>query len=220
MIRNSVYFFVTLALIAVAGFWPSYFSRVHEETELRVHLHGAVMSMWLLMLIGQSYLIRSDRRALHRLVGKVSYLLVPLIVFSTLTLERFRLQESVGGLTPELLYFVYVVLSLVGLFMLAYAWRCTTERTPQLHMRYMACTALPLIDPYRSTTSYQSPRHYLPYHAGCHLRSDRCHSSLADLLGSTTARPGPGFSRDAWRVSSRSNSHVLFVRAAVVAHIR
>ena len=120
MIRNSVYFFVVLALIAVAGFWPSYFSRIHEETEFRVHLHGAAMSTWLLMLIGQSYLIRSDRGALHRLVGTVSYLLVPLIVFSALTLHRFRLQASVEDLPPELLSAsVYGTLGLVGVFVVA-----------------------------------------------------------------------------------------------------
>ena len=148
MIRNSVYFFVVLALIAVAGFWPSYFSRIHEETEFRVHLHGAAMSTWLLMLIGQSYLIRSDRGALHRLVGTVSYLLVPLIVFSALTLHRFRLQASVEYLPPELLSAsVYGTLGLVGVFVVVYTLAIYHRRTPQLHMRYMACTALPLIDP-------------------------------------------------------------------------
>jgi uncharacterized membrane protein YozB (DUF420 family) len=147
LVRNSVYFFVALVLVAIAGFWPSYFSRIHQEAELRVHLHGAAMSLWCLMLVVQSYLIRTDRRGLHRQVGKLSYALVPFIFLSTLTLQRIRVQESAEGLTPELLYFLYVVLSLLAVFVFTYALAIYHRRRPQVHMRYMACTALPLIDP-------------------------------------------------------------------------
>ena len=44
MIRYSVFFFATLALFAVAGFWPSYVSRMSEEKNIHVHFHGLVMA--------------------------------------------------------------------------------------------------------------------------------------------------------------------------------
>jgi len=38
------------------------------------------------MLISQSYLIRTNRREIHRMMGKLSYLLAPLVIISTLLL--------------------------------------------------------------------------------------------------------------------------------------
>jgi hypothetical protein len=147
VIRNSVYFFAALGLFAVAGFWPSYVSRVHQETNLHVHLHGVAMALWCLMLITQGYLIRSDYRPAHRLVGIFSLILVPLIVFSTLSLAHFRVQAAGKEPSTELLYFLYVQLSLLAVFVLAYVLAIANRRTPSIHSGYMVCTALTLVDP-------------------------------------------------------------------------
>jgi hypothetical protein len=147
MIRNGVFLFSVLALFAIAGFWPSYVSRVSEEKNLHVHLHGLVMALWLLLLISQAFFIRSDRRALHRLAGKVSYILVPLIVLSTLSLSHFRVQENAKELPTELLYFLYIQLSLLVVFVVAYSMAIVNRHSPRIHARYIACTALALIDP-------------------------------------------------------------------------
>jgi hypothetical protein len=147
MIRNGVYFFAALGLFAIAGFWPSYVSRVHQETNLHVHLHGVAMALWCLMLITQGYLIRSDYRPAHRLVGTFSFILVPLIVFSTLSLAHFRVQEAGKDPSTELLYFLYVQLSLLVVFVVAYVLAIANRRTPSIHSGYMVCTALTLVDP-------------------------------------------------------------------------
>jgi hypothetical protein len=147
MIRYSVFFFATLALFAVAGFWPSYVSRISEEKNIHVHFHGLVMALWLLLLISQAFLIRSGHRALHRLAGKASYVLVPLIVMSTVSLSHFRVQESGTELPADLLYFLYIQLSLLVVFVLAYSMAMFNRQSPRIHARYIACTALAVIDP-------------------------------------------------------------------------
>lgn len=147
MIRNGVYFFAILGLFAIAGFWPSYLSRVNQETNLPVHLHGAAMALWCVMLITQGYLIRSDYRPAHRLVGKFSFILVPVIVLSTLSLAHFRVQEAGKEPSTEILYFLYVQLSLLVVFVLAYVLAIANRRTPSIHAGYMVCTALALVDP-------------------------------------------------------------------------
>jgi len=147
MIRNSVYFFTLLALFAIAAFWPSYLSRATSIPEVRVHLHGAVMALWVAMLITQAFLIRNGARPTHRLIGKASYVLAPLIVLSTLALAHLRLHEAGDEPPVDLLYFVYVQLAMLSLFVLAYVLAIKHRKTPQLHARYMACTALALFDP-------------------------------------------------------------------------
>jgi len=147
MIRNSVYFFTLLALFAIAAFWPSYLSRATSIPEVRVHLHGAVMALWVAMLITQAFLIRNGARPTHRLIGKASYVLAPLIVLSTLALAHLRMHEAGDDPPVDLLYFVYVQLAMLSLFVLAYVLAIKHRKTPQLHARYMACTALALFDP-------------------------------------------------------------------------
>lgn len=147
MIRNSVFFFAVLGLFAIAGFWPSYLSRVNQESNLHVHLHGVAMALWCLLLITQGYLIRSDYRPAHRLVGTFSFILVPVIVFSTLSLAHFGVQEGGKAPSTEILYFLYVQLSLLVVFVLAYVLAIANRRTPSIHAGYMVCTALTLVDP-------------------------------------------------------------------------
>ena len=111
MYRTSVYYFVGLLLLAVIGFWPTYFAPPKPETDWHPHLHGIAMFAWVVLLIAQSGLIAARRNDIHRRLGKVSFALVPVIVVSTLLLAAHRLrQES----TADVLYFLYVQLSLLA----------------------------------------------------------------------------------------------------------
>ena len=147
MYRSAVFFFVLLALFAVAGFWPSYLSRLGEVREFRVHYHGIATALWILLLITQAYLMRSGHREMHRRTGRISFVLAPLVVFSILTLAHVRLRDSGAAPSEELLYFFYVQLMLSVLFALAYGLAILHRRDPQRHARYMICTALTPIDP-------------------------------------------------------------------------
>jgi uncharacterized membrane protein len=151
--RSSIYLALLLPFI-VAGFWPTYFSRIPVETSIRVHVHGVAMSLWYLLLVGQAYLIRTNRRPLHRKIGRLSYVLVPVIALSTLSMAHHRLQES--GLNPETLYFFYVQLSLLVYFLLAYGLAIANKAIPLVHARFMVCTALALIDPIFGRILYNS----------------------------------------------------------------
>lgn len=142
--RRSVYFFAALFAVAVVAFWPSYFAAPKHEPDYRVHFHGAVMFLWVALLCVQAFLIRGDRRAAHRALGRVAFVLVPAIIVSTLLLQQFRLKAR---LDAEMLYFHYVVLSLLVAFTVAFALAMANRHRPAVHGRYMVCTALALIDP-------------------------------------------------------------------------
>jgi hypothetical protein len=144
MYRAAPFYFVALLLLSVPAFWPTYFAPKVYEADWHVHLHGVAMFLWLAMLIGQAWLARARVFGAHRLVGKASYVLVPVIVASTLLLDSYRMRS---GINAEFLYFFWVQLTLLVQFLVAYALAIHNRATPPIHMRFMACTALALVDP-------------------------------------------------------------------------
>ena len=71
------YLAITIMLIAmvIRGFWPSYFGPMLSGGAVRhwiIHVHGAVFSGWMLLLLAQVVLVSSRRVALHRRVGNVA----------------------------------------------------------------------------------------------------------------------------------------------------
>lgn len=146
MPRHSLFWFATLGVLAAVAFWPSYLVRL-TDVGLPVHVHAVAMTAWIVLLVAQAWLMRSGRRAAHRVLGRVSYVLVPLTVLATLALARHMLRHSKTPLTQETLYFLYVQLSLIAVFAFAWAQAIRHRATPQLHAAYMIGTALALVDP-------------------------------------------------------------------------
>jgi hypothetical protein len=144
MYRASPFLFAALLLAAIPAFWPSYLFPKKYEADWHVHLHGIAMFLWMLLLIVQSTLATRGPLGAHRALGKTSFVLVPVIVASTLLLAHYRMRS---GLNKELLYFFYVQVALLVQFLVAWFFAMANRRMPPVHMRFMACTALALVDP-------------------------------------------------------------------------
>lgn len=143
--RYSFLFFIVIPLFAIWGFWQTYFVGSVRPISSYDHVHGIAMFGWCFMLIVQSTLIRQRKQSLHRAVGKISYLLVPLIILSTLVLANSLL--NVRGLTFEGLYVLMLQMTILAQFVVFYSMAIRNRKRPDVHARYMICTALPLIDP-------------------------------------------------------------------------
>ena len=76
--RAPYYMLVVIAVI-VAGFWPSYFS-IWGTVPWQFHAHGVAASIWVLMVLVQSWTVHRDQLPLHRAVGKSSLLLFPFLI--------------------------------------------------------------------------------------------------------------------------------------------
>lgn len=146
MIRKSFAGFALLGVAAIAAFWPSYVTRL-TDVGLPVHAHAVAMTAWIVLLVAQAWLMRSGRRAAHRALGRVSYVLAPLTVLATLALARHMLRHAKTPLTDETLYFLYLQLSLIAVFALCWTQAIRHRRTPHLHAAWMIGTALALVDP-------------------------------------------------------------------------
>ena len=104
MARQAVFFFLAFLLVAIIGFWPTYFTRIEEMASWRVHAHGVFLFGWCLLLVAQAWLIRDRRGNWHRALGKASYVLAPLIVVSALVVEHGVLLKAAGKYNEETLY--------------------------------------------------------------------------------------------------------------------
>lgn len=143
--QRSYVYFILFFVCVVTGFWFTYFVKILDMESYRMHLHGVTLLLWCAMLIVQPYLIRTRRYALHKRVGKLSYVLVPLIVLTTLDLFHFRLRDAAMG--PVDLAFVALVVNALIAFLILYGLAIYHRKTPAIHARYMICTVFPMFTP-------------------------------------------------------------------------
>jgi hypothetical protein len=78
--HNLGYWFLFLILLVLAGFYSSYFLVFFQPTPSIIHIHFTLMTLWIVMLIVQPFLIKYKKVAIHRMLGKISYVLVPLVL--------------------------------------------------------------------------------------------------------------------------------------------
>lgn len=145
----SVLFLIVLLVVGI-GFFKTYFSFFPRFQGLptMAHFHAIGFLSWFALLTVQPLLIRDGRFALHRTLGKFSYVLVPYIALTVIgmTRESYHLKGRawlLGGQPPSL-YF-----ALLGLtsFLLLYSLAIIYRREPDYHMRYMVGTILALLPP-------------------------------------------------------------------------
>ena len=142
--RNATFALASLFLFAFWGFWPNYFSQLLDQSNWRFHFHSVSLISWCLLMVLQAYLIRSNKRATHRATGKLSYLIVPLIIVSTILLSHY--QEKPRDLDVGM-FGIAIVTTLLLQFVFAYGLAIYHRHSPTIHARFMICTALPMIPP-------------------------------------------------------------------------
>lgn len=143
---NSSVVFIGFLLISFIAFWPTYYA-VFFSSEFYIHLHAFLAVIWFAMLIAQPYLIKSRRLDLHKLIGKASYLVAPLVVFSILLLANSRINAVPESFYPIQTYILYLQVSLALLFAITYGFAVNYRNTKPIHARLMAATAFTFIDP-------------------------------------------------------------------------
>jgi hypothetical protein len=147
VVRYSGYGFAVLSLAAVAAFWPGYLSRPLATIDGTTHVHAAVMAAWCALLVAQPFLVRRGRVRVHRALGKLSYVLAPIIVVTALRLTQLLLQDQPLEALREGARYVYLPVSGALLFGASYALAMRFRRRSALHARFMVGTALSFVDP-------------------------------------------------------------------------
>src|SRR3954469_11959105 len=84
---------ILIALIAVAGFWPTYFGPLVLGTlvqPLLIHVHAVVFTGWLVLFFFQAYFAATKRIQLHLALGKAGIWYGVLLIIVGLTTGVIR----------------------------------------------------------------------------------------------------------------------------------
>jgi hypothetical protein len=150
--RNLGYVSIVLLPLFIAGFWIPYFSEIphfDQSITLAVHVHAVLLFTFLILLIVQPLLIRYKAFSTHRILGKVSNILVPLaLVFSVAMLWKDYHEHLADGATLAMArnaeFLSTAQLLLFGtLYVVSIA--SIRQRDVATHMRCMICIALVLL---------------------------------------------------------------------------
>lgn len=146
LFQKSYFYFIVFFLFMLWGFWLTYFTKIFDQENYRMHLHGAALILWCLMLIIQPYLIRTKQVKIHRRIGTFSYILVPFLLFTTVDLFKYRLKA--GAVLSNLDNFaVALVLNALVVFVILYGLAIYHKGKGVVHARYMLCTVFPMFPP-------------------------------------------------------------------------
>ncbi len=144
--KRLAYFFGVIALITFVGFYKKYFSLIPDFPGLKNihHFHAIALATWLTMLIVQPILIVKHNLGLHRVIGKLSYLLIPFLFVSMILVYHNQYLRMVAEVKPEIetLAFVFSPTTDAIPFLIYYVLAIFNKRETPKHMRYMICTGL------------------------------------------------------------------------------
>jgi hypothetical protein len=126
---------IATAIVAFIGFAPTYYLKpLYSAPALSplVHLHGFLMTAWIVLLGAQTYLVRVRRTDLHRRLGVGGAILAALI--ATVTVLTAIAAVRAGRISPGRLAIPFgTVVQFLAFVGAAVALR----RTPEAHKRLM-----------------------------------------------------------------------------------
>ncbi|MFH4964254.1 hypothetical protein V8G69_04560 [Gaetbulibacter sp. M235] len=144
---NVGYYFIGLIVFSFLGFWPSYFSKFFDGTadfNIYFHFHFVMAMLWIMLLIIQPILIKKKKMSIHRQVGKLSFIVLPLLIVSVILLKHSLMNpETIEGLGLSLWFSVKHIAILGVMFTIAMAYR----HNMQIHARAMIATGIEFIEP-------------------------------------------------------------------------
>lgn len=148
---KAIIFGMALVFIIVhLGFGATYikhFPKFEKYTWVH-HIHGALMGAWVLLLIAQPVFIHYKKFALHHLLGKMSYVLAPLMIVSMFFIAKNKYERNiltksaVDVMTVQSITWMQTVL-----FTFFYSLAIYFRKNTYFHMRLMIGTAIVMLGP-------------------------------------------------------------------------
>lgn len=148
--RLYTWFAILMPIIVLLGFARTYYLKGLFDTpaipSLLVHLHGAVMTSWVVLFMVQVWLVSSRRVRVHQRLGKIGAVLAVLVfVVGVAT----GIASAARGASPGLpaLQFLVVPLGDMLLFAGLIGTALYYRRRMDIHKRLMLVAAINLLTP-------------------------------------------------------------------------
>lgn len=142
-------FIVVLIGATILAFWRSYFAKI-SAAPAGFHIHGLTASLWMLLLLAQSWTPHRRQMATHRLVGRATFVAVPLFAAGSMAVVHSMAVATVGGDPLYALWgaqLAFIDVLAFGAVLYAAAMALRHRREVRLHAGFMLSTALPLVSP-------------------------------------------------------------------------
>lgn len=138
-------------LVAVIGFARTYYLKVAfgtPELSALKHLHGLVMTSWLVLFVVQVRLVATGRTAIHRKVGIAGALIAFMVVFAATDLAITSAREGFTPLaTLSPLVFLVLPMGEVVTFTVLITAAILLRKRPEYHKRLMVVGTLSMLTP-------------------------------------------------------------------------
>lgn len=145
---KTIIFGMAMLFIALQiGFHPTYlqYFPAFKEFNWVHHTHGVLMVSWMVMLVIQPFLILKRKYHLHRLIGKISYIIAPLMVISMYLVMRIGYLNTVNKIDFKEVASLQAltIIELIS-FAIFYSLAIINKKDIAKHKRYMIGTSFPL----------------------------------------------------------------------------
>src|SRR5690242_19835730 len=100
--RYLGYFLMLLVPIVVVGFWRTYFGQFPGFKNLLAthHYHAVAASLWIILLVAQPILIQYKQLRWHRILGKVSYVVFPMLLLGLALMIQMNMASLQSLFVP------------------------------------------------------------------------------------------------------------------------
>ncbi len=95
------WFLLLLIPLTFLGFYPTYFSILLSPMNSVYHLHAFFMVLWIVMAIVQPFLIHQNKIVAHKLIGKISYGVMPLVFITGYLVIRHTYYANLDRYTEK-----------------------------------------------------------------------------------------------------------------------
>jgi hypothetical protein len=143
-------FFVLILCFTFLGFYKSYFVLFTSDKPIPAshHFHTALFLFWFLLIFIQPVLIKRGYLKLHRFLGRSSYVMMPLLVFSVYIMTRNQFQREIRIFPlADCIAHLIIPLPQLVIFVAMYILAVIHAKDVGLHVRYILCASLVLIGP-------------------------------------------------------------------------
>jgi len=163
--RPARFFYPGLAIVAAAviflGFARTYYLKEFFATPRLpwlLHLHGAVMTAWIVLFIGQVTLVEKGRTDIHRQLGIVGGILAAaiIIVGPVVAIRGARLGHHAPGTNP--LGFLEIPFGDIVVFGTLVGAALWYRHRPELHKRLMLVATIAILPPGVARWPFHLPR--------------------------------------------------------------
>lgn len=142
-------FFIGIVLISLIGFFNTYFKFFPEFDRFPfiIHIHFLAFVSWFFLLIIQPILIKRNQRNLHKKIGKLSYLIAPIILLTIMMLISKQVTRELSTPDNHAAMTAFVGLIDIITFSTFYIIAMTHTKNLRWHVAFLMASSLVILNP-------------------------------------------------------------------------